>query len=157
MSRLDLRRSDDRQTFSSIQLRGFARLKAACRGEAAEAEPLLTHMANMARRHGFADGKGPQYGDAGHRRLSADAVAYVALGSQLGLTVLRKELGPGDRTGIFEREPDLSAWKALAARLSTMPGDTGAGRKTVDDACRAFAIFYSACVDTMNLQSEKLS
>ena len=87
--------------------------------------------------------------------LDPDAVAYVALGSQLGLTVLRRDLPPEDRTGIFGSEPDVAAWKAFAARIADLSSETPAARRTISDARRAFAAFRAAALNYLNFQTHK--
>ena len=93
-------------------------------------------------------------GDAG-QPLDPDAVAYVVLGSQLGMTVLRRHLTPEECTGIFQNEPDIAAWKRLATRLSSLPADTDTARRTIADAHRAFEMFHAAAVEILTPHTEK--
>lgn len=146
MSRLDLAQHNHRMLFSDIQMRGFARLAELISGDTAEATSLINRMTDTA-----GSGRKAAHNDA----LDADAVAYVALGSQLGLTVLRRNLPEDERTGIFEHEPDVGAWKDFAARISAVPGDTDQAQRTIDDARRAFDIFHTAAQEALDPLSEK--
>ena len=150
MSQLDLAQHNHRMLFSDIQMRGFARLAELISGDTAEATSLINRMTEPAG-NGRKAANDPALSDA----LDADAVAYVALGSQLGLTVLRRNLPEDERTGIFEHEPDVGAWKDFAARISAVPGDTDQAQRTIDDARRAFDIFHTAAQEALDPLSEK--
>lgn len=136
MSGLDLATPQGRAAFSRIQLAGFRRLGRACGWQAAEATPLL--CATVSALDGLPPTHAPAETDA---PLHADAVAYVTLGSQLGLTVLRQRLRPEERTGAFAPEPDLAAWKSFATRLTRCPPGPAQAEAIRADALRAFDIF----------------
>jgi heme oxygenase (biliverdin-IX-beta and delta-forming) len=145
MSQLDLSDAEQRDTFTIIQHRGFQRLSQACNGQAAEATPLL---------HRTLSRTGPDDTIPADAPLDPDAVAYVALGSQLGLTMMRRSLDETQQTGIFADPPDIPAWKAFAARTASLPTDTPAAARTVRDARRAFDIFHEEAARHITISRE---
>lgn len=151
VSQLDLRRAEDRETFSTLQVLGFRALARLCRTPAAEAVSVFDRMSGLDRE---ASQHTTRDGDSHGEVLDPDAVAYVALGSQLGLTVMRRDLPPEARTGIFSAEPDIDGWKAFAARIGGLPSDTPAARRTISDARRAFSVFHAVAQDTLKPHSQ---
>lgn len=135
---LDLGDAGDRARFGQIQLCAYDRIARACARHAAEATPVLTRTL---------DALSPQTtdspADTEDPPLHPDAVAYVTLGAQLGLTVLRQGIAPEDRTGLFALEPDVGAWKAFLRRIDAMPPSPESAARIRADALRAFDIFLS--------------
>ncbi|MFC4671507.1 hypothetical protein ACFO5X_23340 [Seohaeicola nanhaiensis] len=150
MSTLDLSTPEGRDVFSHIQYRGMLRLGRACGWEASEATSLIRNT--VASLQQSFPGDAPAETD---EALDGDAVAYVALGSQLGLTVLRRSLEPHQQTGAFEHEPDLGAWKAFARRIAEIPSGSGTATRLVEDARRAFRIFQSEAARLINPPTER--
>ncbi|MGR3489905.1 hypothetical protein [Pseudooceanicola nanhaiensis] len=139
MMELDLGDAADRACFDLIHLRAYDRIARACDRSAAEATPVLARTLDALSASGPSDPDAP--GD--DPRLPPDAVAYVTLGSQLGLTVLRKRIAPDARTGLFSLEPDLAAWKAFLRRIEVTPPSPESAARICQDALRAFDIFLS--------------
>lgn len=134
---LDLQAAEGRDGFSRLQYRGLLRLGRACGWRAAEATGTLRRSTEML---------APRYeaeavGNPADPALRPDAVAYVALGSQLGLATLGRALAAHQRTGIFALAPDLASWTAFSRRAQSMPPDGAEAEAIVDDARRAFGIF----------------
>lgn len=138
LSLLDLSRPADRLAFCLVQRRGFARLAAACGGEAAEASAaLLDTLMALDQDLGPAPAQGPGL----DLPLHADAVAYLVLGSQLGATVLRRSLPEPPDHGYFALAPDKTSWRAFCLRLSACPSRSSEAQRVLRDAIRAFSIF----------------
>lgn len=157
MATLDLRQDEDREIFSQVQFRGFLRLAERSPEDMAEATGLIRDICQRAKHARSDDDRVSRPGTVTSTLppLCADAVAYVALGSQLGMTVLRNSLDPLRRTGIFEHEPDIASWKLFADRTSRINAGSEATRQTVEDARTAFRIFYVAAQETMNFPPEE--
>ncbi len=136
LSTLNLHDSADRALFDRVQRAGFRRIGAACGWEAAEATATLRRTVDA-----LDEGDEAETDGAGDDPIAADAVAYITLGSQLGLTVLRNGVPPEERRGLLAIEPDIAAWKAFAQRMGQTSPDAEARARILSDATRAFAIF----------------
>lgn len=139
MTQLDFGNAGDRACFDLIHLRAYGRIARACDRSAAEATPVLARTLDALSAFGPSDPEAPGDDPA----LHPDAVAYITLGSQLGLTVLRKGFAPEERTGLFALEPDIAAWKAFLRRIEAIPPSSESAARICQDALHAFDIFLS--------------
>ena len=139
LSELDLRQAPHRRLFDAIQLAGFRRIGAACGWQAGEATEVLARTVEALSRGAAAPEVDAQ--PAPDAPMEPDAVAYLTLGSQLGLSVLRRDVPEAERHGILALEPELAAWKTFAQRLSEAAPDATRRARILADAARAFAIF----------------
>lgn len=151
MSRFDLTDANDRRVFCGIQMRAFARLGTACAWDAAEGTVVLHNMVQALLQE--AGDPVPECNDA---PICADAVAYLALGSQMGATVLRRGIPTADHVGFFGLDADVAGWRAFCARMDAVPVWSEAARLVRRDAIRGFEIFLSEirhAKDTISLPS----
>ncbi|WP_146178855.1 biliverdin-producing heme oxygenase [Allosediminivita pacifica] len=137
MGAIDLSTPGGRSEFQRIHDRANARVLAACRGNAAEATDYLARATDQDAAAHLEEQYAPD--DIIH----PDAVAYVILGSQLGLAYLRKSLHVSDRTGVFQAEPDLRSWKSFLARIAADPPEGDQRERILNDSARVFDIFLS--------------
>lgn len=138
LSRLDLSDKHDRRAFCDVQRRGFTRLAEACGWDAAEASTALrATLAALDDDLGPASSPGPGL----DLPLHGDAVAYLLLGSQLGVSVLRRALPEPPVRGFFALAGDRVAWRAFCLRLGARPATDSEAQRVLRDAIRGFSIF----------------
>jgi len=141
ISQLDLREPGPRAVYSRLLYRATLRVGRACQWRAAEATPLMARMID------------PPQQDA---PLEADAAAYVMLGSQMGLTLLRQGLAPAQRTGALALAPDTAAWGAFVGRIGRCVPGTEAAERLVADSCRVFGIFHDEALALVTPAAERI-
>ena len=155
LSTLDLTSPEGRRLFSRIQLRAYLGLAAACQGEAAEATAQLSLVIDALQADLGRDAcamSPPLLRPA----LCPDAVAYVTLGSQLGLAVLRRGVPEEDRAGLFALTPDTVAWRAFCERMRDTSPEGPAAEQVLDDAIGAFRVFDEATRVELLSHNEKI-
>ncbi|WP_375688282.1 hypothetical protein [Pseudooceanicola sp. LIPI14-2-Ac024] len=138
MGGIDLSTPCGRATFQEIHDIANARVLAACDGQAAEATDYVRRAAPVTR------GAGSDRPAPADRPIHPDAVAYVMLGSQLGLAFLRKSVPEALRTGILAREPEIAAWRSFLARIVATPPEGELRDRILADSTRVFDIFLDA-------------
>ena len=142
IGQIDLSSIRGRAAFDRIHLDANRKVWAACRGNAAEATAYLTaHMAETDPRETVSESVAP---------LHPDAVAYVLLGSQLGLASIRKSLPASQLDGVLEREPDIEAWRKFLSRLERCSPPDEQVERIVDDSGRVFDIFLASTQETLS-------
>lgn len=139
LATLDLTQPQRRRAFCLIQLHGFAALGTACDWQAAEATEVLKRQMEALRAE---TGETPI--EMVIPRLHADAVAYVALGSQLGTEMMRRGLDEAQQTGYFGQTPDMTAWRNFCDRMRDTDPTSAEGLTIRGNACTAFAVFLAA-------------
>lgn len=152
ISQLDLREAGPRAVYSRILYRATLRVGRACQWRAAEATPLMTRMVATLGPDFPADNP-PQQDPA----IGADAAAYVMLGSQMGLTLLRQGLAPDQRTGALAMAPDTAAWTAFVGRIARCAPGTEAATSLISDSIRVFGIFHDEAVALLTPAAERTS
>lgn len=146
LSTLNLLKPERRAAFCRIQLLGFATLRAACDGHAAEATDVLQRQIEaLEAETGL---RAPDIAPAS-MRFHPDAVAYVTLGAQLGTAMMRRALPEQDQTGYFGLEPDMHAWRAFCDRMRAIPRDTPQAAAILWDAYAVFTVFIAAADEVM--------
>ncbi|MCA0922323.1 hypothetical protein [Pseudooceanicola nanhaiensis] len=155
LSALDLGTADGRHCFSRIQLRGYLRLAASCQGEAAEATDQL-RLVIAALREDLGQDACTDDLPSLCPALCPDAVAYVTLGSQLGLAMLRRSVPDDDRAGLFALTPDTAAWRSFCERMRLAAPTGPVADSILDDAIGAFLIFDEATRVELSHSHEKI-
>lgn len=151
IAQLDLREPGPRGVYSRLLYRATLRVGRACQWRAAEATPLMARMIEALGPDFPADN--PPQQDA---PLEADAAAYVMLGSQMGLTLLRQGLAPAQRTGALALAPDTAAWGAFVGRIGRCAPGTEAAERLVADSCRVFGIFHDEALALVTPAAERI-
>ncbi|WP_417628087.1 hypothetical protein [Pararhodobacter aggregans] len=150
ISQLDLREAGPRAVYSRILYRGTLRVGHACQWQAAEATALMARMV---------EALGPDFPDDNPSHydvpIEADAAAYVMLGSQMGLSLLRQGLAPAQRSGALALAPDTAAWTAFSQRIARCASATEATQRIVDDARRVFGIFQAEAATLLTPAAER--
>ncbi|WP_109464031.1 heme oxygenase-like domain-containing protein [Albibacillus kandeliae] len=140
---IDLSTVRGRTAFQRIHEIANGRVLAACGGQAAEATGYLTRSTGEA--------SGTTAGTtASEDHLHPDAVAYVMLGSQLGLAFIRKALPDAHRTGVLQSEPDIASWRGFLARIAANPPQGDLHDRILTDSTRVFDIFLAAADQTLS-------
>ena len=149
MGAIDLSTPAGRSEFQRVHDLANARVLAACGGSAAEATDYLARSTGRNSAAEVEEQHAP--GEAIH----PDAVAYVMLGSQLGLAYLRKSLDASHRTGVFQAEPDLQSWKSFLARIAANPPVGDRRERILNDSARGFDIFLSVADQTLSSHDQE--